>query len=215
MTDGKNRKLRGQKSEIEQVFQCGRCCGRGKPIAMPPGVAANERGTKTRLEFEQMQIADERRSKLEAALEYARRGWPVLPVRGKKPLIKNWPEAATTDEVQIRNWWGENGCWRDANIGVVTGRRSGLIILDVDTKNGKRGEETLRVLEERNGPLPRTLKSRTASGGSHYVYRMQVRELKSRKPIWKGADIDLLADGSFFVAPPSTIGGNSYEWTER
>jgi hypothetical protein len=156
--------------------------------------------------------SNEQRTKLEAALEYGRKRWPVFPVRGKKPLIKNWPEAATTDEAQITSWWG---VWPDANIGVVTGRRSGLIVVDVDTKKGKRGDETLRALEKRNGSLPKTLTSRTPSGGWHLVFRMTPGEVKSRKPIWKDAGIDLLADGSFFVAPPSTIGGNSYEWTER
>ena len=40
------------------------------------------------------------------------------------------------DEVQIHRWWTE---WANANVGIVTGAQSGLIVLDIDPRNG--GEE--------------------------------------------------------------------------
>src|SRR6516162_5154723 len=77
---------------------------------------------------------------LDAALSYAeRRGWPVFPVAlvkrqdgklDKKPLVK-WGAAATTDAKQIKEWWRR---WPNALVGVPTGRRSGLVVLDVDCK---------------------------------------------------------------------------------
>lgn len=146
---------------------------------------------------------------LNAALKYARDGRPVLPLRGKKPLTKHGVKDATRDEAQITQWWTQ---WPDANIGLATGSVSGWLVLDIDIKKGKRGDESLRALEEEFGPLPMTLKSQTASGGWHFVFRMSDVPVKSRNGVREG--IDLLADRKYFVAPPSTIDGKAYQWIE-
>ncbi|MGH7487948.1 MAG: bifunctional DNA primase/polymerase, partial [bacterium] len=55
-----------------------------------------------------------------AALEYAARGWPVLPIRprAKLPLTEHGLHDATTDPELITQWWER---WPDANIGIRTG----------------------------------------------------------------------------------------------
>ena len=70
-------------------------------------------------------------NKLEWALKHAARGWAVFPCLpgAKLPAIKAWPEKATTDENQIRYWWGQNP---DYNIAIATGEKSNLTVLDVD-----------------------------------------------------------------------------------
>lgn len=113
---------------------------------------------------------------LDAALEYAKEGWPVLPLRGKVPRTTHGVKDATRDAAQIREWWTK---WPDANIGLATGKVSGRLVLDIDIKKGKRGDESLRLLEEQYGPLPETRKSVTASGGWHYVFRMPAGSVKS------------------------------------
>ena len=132
---------------------------------------------------------------LDAALEYAKEGWPVLPLRGKIPLTKHGVKDATRDVTQITEWWRR---WPDANIGLATGEASGWLVLDVDIKKGKRGDESLCALEEEHGPLPKTRHSVTASGGSHYVFRMPDYPVKSRNGFREG--LDLLSDGKYFVA---------------
>ena len=146
---------------------------------------------------------------LNAALAYAKDEWPVLPLRGKKPLTKHGVKDATRDEARITQWWT---MWPDANIGLATGPVSGRLVLDIDIKKGKRGDESLRALEEEFGPLPMTLKSQTASGGWHFVFRMPDVTVKSRNGVREG--IDFLADGKYFVAPPSMIDGKAYQWIE-
>jgi len=44
---------------------------------------------------------------LQAALEYALKGWDVFPVKGgeKAPLIPGGFKNATTDAEQIKQWW--------------------------------------------------------------------------------------------------------------
>ncbi|MEO7861454.1 MAG: bifunctional DNA primase/polymerase [Nitrospirales bacterium] len=148
-------------------------------------------------------------SLLQAALAYAAEGWPVLPLIGKRPLTEHGVKDATQDATQITQWWSQ---WPEANIGLATGTKSGRLVLDIDIKNGKQGDESLRILEEKHGPLPKTRKSMTASGGWHFVFRMPDAKVKSRNGVREG--IDLLADGKYFVAPPSMINGKAYQWTE-
>ena len=145
-------------------------------------------------------------SKREQALAYAKHGRPVLPLKGKVPLTKHGYKDATLDEAQIRKWWKANP---DANVGILTGKQSRWCVLDIDIKKGKRGDESLRLLEEEYGPLPKTLQAETPSGGFHYVFRIDV-PLKSQIGLREG--IDLLGDQSYFVAAPSVINGKHYRW---
>ena len=79
-----------------------------------------------------------------AALDLAARGLPVHPLtpHSKTPLLKDWVRKATTDEQTIRRW---AEAYRDANVGIVTGPTSGLIVLDVDYRHG--GRRALEALE--------------------------------------------------------------------
>ena len=149
-----------------------------------------------------------------AALKYAEEGWAVIPLKGKKPLTPHGYKDATKDEAQITRWWT---IWPEANIGLATGAISGRLVLDIDVKNGKKGDESLRLLLQQNGELPKTRKSVTASGGWHYVFRMPAesqwgRIMRSNKGVREG--IDLLANGSYFVAPPSVVDGKEYKWID-
>ena len=144
-------------------------------------------------------------SKAEAALIYASWGWHVIPVvpNGKVPATQHGVNDATTDAEQIARWWAQNP---DYNIGIAAGARSGLVVFDVDPRNG--GEESWEAWLKANGSVPDGAMQMTAGGGEHHlgVYDPEIRSCKL-------ADgVDLLADGRYFVAFPSTIEGRSYQW---
>ena len=105
---------------------------------------------------------------LDAAIDYAKRGWPGFPCksRAKTPLITDWPNKATTDEGTIRRWYTQ---WPEANWGIVAGNRSGIVVLDVDPKHG--GHVTLERLEDAWGRLPDTVEQHTGGGGRHLLFR--------------------------------------------
>ena len=147
-------------------------------------------------------------SLIEAALWYARRGWHVLPLqdKGKQPRIPEWTTQATVDENAIRAWWMK---WPDANVGILTGEKSGLVVLDIDPRHG--GDETLAELEKQHGKLPDTVEAITGGGGRHILFKHPGHRVTS-KPNWaKG--IDIRADGAQIVAAPSIHpSGTHYEW---
>ncbi len=60
------------------------------------------------------------------AVEALRRGWRIIPLQGKRPILAKWQEAAFPSEIEGRAW-AEAG-----NYGVVTGEPGGVVVLDVD-----------------------------------------------------------------------------------
>jgi hypothetical protein len=143
----------------------------------------------------------------EAALAYARvLGWPVHPLRprAKEAISTHGHRDATTDPERIERWWR---AWPDANIGVACDERSGLLVLDIDPRNG--GDVNLEALLDEHGPLPETPEALTGGGGRHLVFRRPVAPT-FRARLCPGGDVK--ANG-YIVAPPSVHeSGRSYVW---
>ena len=151
------------------------------------------------------------RSKLlKAALSYTRRGIPVFPLRpeAKEPLTQRGHLDASTDPRRVHAWWSR---WPRANIGIPTGERSRLVVVDVDPAAG--GRASLDRLEEERG-IPQTLSQITGGGGIHLVYRYP-EDTEIRNSAGKLATgVDIRGEGGYIVAPPSHTEG-PYRWAER
>src|SRR5208337_659349 len=167
---------------------------------------------------------------LDAALDYARRGLPVIALHwpenggcsckekdkcgtpGKHPRwhevdLPNGAHSATTEEKIIRRWWQR---WPKANVGIATGKVSGLIVGDMDPRNG--GDKSLKKLP---GNLPLTPTSRTGGRGEHYLLKYPDNGcvVKNDTDFAGFLGIDIKSDGGFIVAPPSRhISGEDYYW---
>lgn len=132
----------------------------------------------------------------------AGRGWRMFPVeaKGKLPLVKGWPEAATSDIAQLEAWQHQHPA---CNWGLATGKASGLVVIDVD---GAEGRASLANLERQGLTLPATLTVTTGrtEGGEHRYYRppsgVDIRNDQSGKI---GVHIDVRGTGGFVVCPPS------------
>lgn len=149
---------------------------------------------------------------LRAAQDYALIGWPIFPVdRGtKKPLIPRWQKAGVPPPAQVQRWFGGV---RPPNIGCLTGPLLGAWVLDVDVKDGQPGLESLAKLEERLGPIPRDIVSRTGSGGYHIFLKWN-QSLKTTANRMEGLEgLDIRAVGGQVVLPPSIHeNGQIYQW---
>lgn len=130
-----------------------------------------------------------------------------MRAKSKRPLIRWEPyqhRLATADEV--RDWFRR---WPDANIGIVTGRISGLVVLDVDPRHF--GDDSLSDFERAYGPVPDTVEAITGSGGRHIYFAYPGRVVRNAVAFAPG--LDLRGDGGVVVAPPSVHAtGRRYEW---
>ncbi|WP_308874115.1 bifunctional DNA primase/polymerase [Thiothrix subterranea] len=144
---------------------------------------------------------------LNAALNYIAHGFPVFPLRKhlKTPLpsTKGFKDASLNPE-QVQQWFSGNEGY---NIGIATG--NGLVVIDLDTKKGVNGLESLAVLEQTHGQLPPTLTALTPSGGEHRFYRYHVAiDIRSNAgQVGKG--IDIRANGGYVVGVPSHTEANA------
>ncbi len=119
------------------------------------------------------------------------------------------------DERDPREWFRELiekafDRWPDANIGIMTGKASGLVVLDVSAERG--GLAVLDDLQSRHGVLPLSTPSvATGGGGVHYYFAAPPVERPRVPGLAQG--LTYLGDGDFVIAPPSKhASGMTYEW---
>src|SRR3954452_19024863 len=130
-------------------------------------------------------------SPAEWASRYAQKGLRVLPVYGAKggvcrcgggdacqspgkhPRTKRGVHAATAGRDVVASWWAD---WPTANVGVATGSASGVVVIDVDPRNG--GDESLARLETELGALPATVEAKPGGGGRHFYFRAPRKPLR-------------------------------------
>jgi hypothetical protein len=147
---------------------------------------------------------------LDSALQYAGYGWFVFPLKphSKEPAIKAWNTRASNNSKQIRNWWRQ---FPNANIGILTGRKSGVFVVDIDPKNG--GDESICHILNGQNKFPETATQKTGSGGSHILFSYPDQQVKTRRG-YPDTGIDICSDGGYIVAAPSIHpNGNTYQWT--
>lgn len=148
---------------------------------------------------------------LDHALAYARRGWPVFPIRAgtKQPATRHGFKDAVTDEGQIRTWWPAG---TGSGIGMATGDGAGVWVLDVDPDKG--GQVSLQALQDVHGALPLTLCVATGGGGWHLYFRMPDLDIRNREGFEPG--LDVRGNGGYVVAPPSLHpDGGTYAWVDE
>jgi len=159
-------------------------------------------------------------SKKQIALQYLNKGLSVIPLvspsmaspelseedfikKCKTPLV-GWKayqkRLPTVDEVA--GWFDK---WPDANIGIITGKVSGIVVFDLDSEHAVE-------YADNEGGFPETPKVKTGKG--YHVY-VKHPGFEIRNDVRKELDLDIRADGGYVVAPPSYHGnGNQYTWEQ-
>ena len=146
----------------------------------------------------------------EQAAEYVDSGWSVLPVRPeeKRPYMTNWLQYTKTraPKAMVEAWFNNLS---GAGVGVVTGKISNMVVLDVE-------HDCPFPIEELLKKYPTQMIAKSGGGGYHlfYQYPTNIPRVSNRVRIFDGAD--LRADGGFIVLPPTMHpSGNRYEWVKR
>jgi hypothetical protein len=154
------------------------------------------------------------------ALQYLGKGLSIIPLKSPSMLSRNlttkefirqckvplvgWKEFQNRlpTEQEVSTWFNK---WPDANIGIITGKISGLVVFDLDS------EHAVQYAEDEGG-FPDTPKVKTGKGYHHYL---RCPGFEVRNDVKKELDIDIRADGGYVVAPPSIHGlGDHYEWED-
>lgn len=155
--------------------------------------------------------------RLEHALKLAELGFYIFPVEenSKLPLLP-WRKNSSRNPETIKNWWKcpHTGWLQNHNIGIDTGK-SGVLVVDIDRKQGKQGERSREELELYHG-FGAPLIVDTPSGGLHYYYR--ATQLFRNTQGDKGGiapGIDTRGDGGYVLAPGSDIDGKYYEFVNN
>lgn len=150
---------------------------------------------------------------LDAAFYLTSFGWKVFPLaEGQKiPAI---PQRfggkgcldATDDEDIIGKW---ATLYPRANIGLACGKASGVLVIDLDPRNGS--DESIAKLAAKKQTFLPTVTAKTANGGTHLYYALEPGLKNSKSVLAPG--IDVKTTGGYVVAPPSVLdGGKRYTW---
>jgi hypothetical protein len=136
-----------------------------------------------------------------AARSLAAAGVPVFPCEpdGKRPLTRRGFLDATSDPEQVAAWWSRNP---DANIGLPTGARSGVVAVDVDVHGPIDGRVAWRRASAAGLVDGAGLLVRTPTGGAH-AYFPAAPGAEQRSWQAAGAGVDFRGDGGYIIAPPS------------
>ena len=196
-----------------------------------PGRSPHRQPTEGQVVVAGLEVLNDR-PPVEAALAYIARGWPVFPVAwvaspdgpcacrsgascthpAKHPLVPGGTSSATTDRSHVLDWWRH---WPAAGIGLVTGARSGLAVLDVDPRHGGSG---VARRSARFGRRPRD--SHRPDRGRRPAPLLAIGDARrvpntaGRLPaLGEAAGLDIRGEGGYVVAPPSSHrSGNRYLW---
>jgi Bifunctional DNA primase/polymerase, N-terminal/Primase C terminal 1 (PriCT-1) len=130
---------------------------------------------------------------------YAEHGIATFPIgQAKKPCITGWQKIGIKGSAELAAKFVS----ADA-LGYVTGRRSNITVLDIDTPDEKIAQDAIR---QHGQPA---IVTRTASGKLHLLYRYNGENRRIRP--WPDLPIDVLGDNGYALAAPSKLETGSYE----
>jgi hypothetical protein len=157
----------------------------------------------------------------------------MVKVNGKLPCNKEWQNKNNNDKYFDESY----------NIGIQTGERSGIIVIDFDTKRNDlkqllsgsdilselMNNDNFNLLKFNKTPMVISggLKSENGKHGKHYYFKYSNKysKLKScsscvyyyENGIYKKIGIDIRTNGGFIVAPPSVhlVTNNYYHWRQN
>ena len=137
---------------------------------------------------------------VDAALDYLRRGWSVIPIdaASKRPLIA-WAayQRKRATPAEVRDWYARTP---DAGVGIVTGQISQLVVVDFD------GEAVGKLAE-----WPETYEV-TTPRGVHRYYLIGPDDRARTGVSMFGKGVDVRGEGGYVIAPPTERhDGGSYE----
>lgn len=132
----------------------------------------------------------------EKSIEYLSRGYSMIPLNKEKvPVLKTgeptiYQRERFPTEEELETWF----LTRKNNIGICTGKISGITVVDIDTSG-----PIIVPLET----FPETYTVKTPTGGYHLYYLYNENAGQTSNTFSNLPHVDLRNDGGYVVAPPS------------
>ncbi len=123
----------------------------------------------------------------------------------KRPAIKSWAkyQKRIAGKDEVRAWFDHD---KDANIAIVTGKLSNLVVVDLDT------DEAVKTFHDK-GWFDGAGVVKTSRG--YHLY-FSYPDFEVRNSANKKLGIDIRGEGGYVAAPPSVHGSwMKYEWKNR
>jgi len=142
---------------------------------------------------------------LQAALKHQAMGHSVIPIQTNKKPFMSWEEfqKRRAGSEEIRQWWKK---YPSANVGIVTGGISGLVVIDIDSPRG------FDLINEHLSYSITFPVARSPRGGWHH-YHEHRKGVGTKAGILK--DVDVRGEGGYIIAPPSMgENGKPYAWVK-
>lgn len=141
-------------------------------------------------------------------------GWVMLPLGQNTKLAAckygTWESQTLEELTYLYNHY------EDCNWAVILGP-SNLLLLDIDNKSGRSGDDVLAELTSKFGPLPKTVQAKTPNNGTHYYFQLPPREGWKKKgdSSMMKQGIEIKTGTMLGLINPSTINGKAYEWVNN
>lgn len=147
---------------------------------------------------------------LNEAIKLTKKGWVIHPLvgpndpgssPGKRPLLNNWQKRKKAKASELKEWFEKT----DNNIGLVLGKESGIIVIDLDKLDWI---DVLFPPEQKI--LENTLRAGRTTGRGHVYFKYT-----DKVGNWKFHEfgIEILGERTQVVVPPSVHKeGQQYKW---
>ena len=138
-----------------------------------------------------------------AALALASAGIKIFPAGAdKRPLLKGWQDAATSNADQINTWWEHA-----AALPAIPCGQNSLVVIDCDRHDGGAdGVAAFKSLVAAHGGLPRQVPLvKTPNGGLHLYFRQPNGEALGNGRGSLPPGIDVRGAGGFVVGPGARL----------
>lgn len=125
------------------------------------------------------------------------RVFPVTPGTNAPPLMSGWQHRATADPLKVAELWKQHP---DANVGVLTGSATRLVVIDADTEEAIDHARALGVPEA-------TPTARTPRGGRHFYLAGNANSSNGIAP-----GLDVKGHGGYVAGVGSVRVDGEYRW---
>ncbi|KAB2946998.1 MAG: bifunctional DNA primase/polymerase [Candidatus Methanoperedens sp.] len=147
---------------------------------------------------------------LNEAIKLTRKGWVIHPLAcpkdtgnspGKRPLLNSWQKRKKATATELKEWFEKT----DNNVGLVLGKESGIIVIDLDKLDW-----VDVIFPPGQKILEKTLRADRITGRGHVYFKFT-----DKIGNWKFHEfgIEILGEGNQVVVPPSVHReGQQYKW---